>query len=142
MGVLSGPASWTHRFFAWLIDFIIVTIGIEVLFYATTFPLWFESNPVTWFHATGSIGFVIRSLIFLAYWTYFESTSGQSIGKRIMHLKTVGTLGETIGIREALIESFGKSFLLPVDVVLGWIFTNDKKQRIFNRASNTVVIRV
>jgi hypothetical protein len=27
-------------------------------------------------------------------------------------------------------------------VVLGWIFTNDKKQRIFNRASNTVVIRV
>ena len=56
----------------------------------------------------------MRSLIYLAYWTYFES-----IGKRILHLKTVGTLGEAIGIREALIESFGKAFLLPIDVVLG-----------------------
>jgi uncharacterized RDD family membrane protein YckC len=73
----------------------------------------------------------MRSLIYLAYWTYFES-----IGKRILHLKTVGTLGEAIGIREALIESFGKAFLLPIDVVLGWIFTNDKKQRIFNMVSS------
>jgi hypothetical protein len=51
-------------------------------------------------------------------------------------------LGETIDIKEALIESFGKAFLLPIDVVLGWIFTNDKRQRIFNRASNTVVVKL
>jgi uncharacterized RDD family membrane protein YckC len=86
---------------------------------------------------------MVRSLIFLAYWTYFESSSGQSIGKRILHLKTVSILdGETIDIKEALIESFGKAFLLPIDVILGWIFTNNKRQRIFNRASNTVVIKL
>jgi hypothetical protein len=32
-------AKWSDRFLAWLIDFIIVTIGIELLFYAVTFPL-------------------------------------------------------------------------------------------------------
>jgi hypothetical protein len=36
----------------------------------------------------------------------------------------------------------GKAFLLPIDVVLGWIFTNNKRQRIFNRISNTIVIKL
>jgi hypothetical protein len=48
------------------------------------------------------------------------------------------------GILERLkvLQSFGKAFLLPLDVILGWIFTNDKRQRIFNRASNTIVIKI
>jgi uncharacterized RDD family membrane protein YckC len=135
-------ARWSERFFAWLIDFLIVSIGIEILFYAATFPLWFDNNPERWFRSGASIGFVLRSLIFLAYWTYFESTSGQSLGKRIFHLKTVGISRQTVNVRDALLESFGKSFLLPVDLILGWIFTNDKRQRIFNRVSNTIVIKL
>jgi hypothetical protein len=27
-------------------------------------------------------------------------------------------------------------------VILGWIFTNDRRQRIFNRVSNTIVIKI
>jgi uncharacterized RDD family membrane protein YckC len=135
-------AIWSERFFAWLINFILVSIGIEILFYAATFPSWFDTNPDRWFRGGVSIGFVVRSLIFLAYWTYFESTSGQSLGKTIFHLKTVGISGQTLNIRDALLESFGKSFLLPIDLILGWIFTNDKRQRIFNRVSNTIVIKL
>ena len=78
----------------------------------------------------------------MAYWTYFESTGGQSIGKRLLHLKTTDLRGKDIDIKTAVIESFGKAFLLPLDVLLGWIFTNDKRQRIFNRASNTIVIKL
>ncbi|MDQ6866598.1 MAG: RDD family protein, partial [Thermoproteota archaeon] len=54
----------------------------------------------------------------------------------------VGVSGQTVNVRDALLESFGKSFLLPIDLILGWIFTNDKRQRIFNRASNTIVIKL
>jgi uncharacterized RDD family membrane protein YckC len=32
--------------------------------------------------------------------------------------------------------------LLPIDVLFGWIFTNDKRQRLFNRASDTIVVRI
>jgi hypothetical protein len=32
--------------------------------------------------------------------------------------------------------------LLSLDVVLGWIFTNNKRQRIFNRISNTIVLKL
>jgi hypothetical protein len=27
-------------------------------------------------------------------------------------------------------------------VILGWIFTNDKRQRIFSRLANTIVVKV
>ncbi|MFZ0513696.1 MAG: RDD family protein, partial [Candidatus Nitrosopolaris sp.] len=138
-------AKWNDRFFAWFIDFIIVTVGIEIIFYAATFPLWFDYNPARWFsngNGATSVGYITRSLIFLAYWTYFESTSGQSIGKKLLQIKTIGISGEALSILDALIESFGKSFLLPLDVLLGWIFTNDRRQRISNRASNTIIIKL
>jgi uncharacterized RDD family membrane protein YckC len=136
-------AKWSDRFFAWLIDFIIVTVGIEIIFYAATFPLWFDNNPTRWFsNGVTSVEYITRSLIFLAYWTYFESTSGESIGKKLLRIKTIGVSGEGLSILDALIESFGKSFFLPLDVLLGWIFTNDRRQRISNRVSNTIIIKV
>jgi hypothetical protein len=47
-----------------------------------------------------------------------------------------------VSTKSAIIEGFGKAFLLPIDVALGWIFTNNKRQRIFNRISNTIVIKL
>ena len=88
------------------------------------------------------VPYIISSLVFMAYWTYFESTTGQSIGKKLLHLKTTDLAGKSIDVKTAVIESFGKAFLLPLDVILGWIFTNDRRQRIFNRASNTIVIKI
>jgi len=32
--------------------------------------------------------------------------------------------------------------LLPIDVILGWIFTNNKRQRVFSRISDTIVIKL
>ena len=49
---------------------------------------------------------------------------------------------DLVDIRNVAVQSFGKAFLLPIDVFFGWIFTNDKLQRLFNRASDTIVIRV
>ena len=44
-------------------------------------------------------------------------------------------IGKSIG-KTALVQSFGKAFLLPFDFILGRIFTNNKRQKIFNRASD------
>ena len=128
-------AEWKDRFFAWLIDLIIVSIAIQILY-----------------SISGSSGydvksFPLRSLAFFLYWTFFETTKGQSIGKIVLKLKTVelskGRKEETaINIKSAAIQSFGKSFLLPIDLILGWIFTNKYRQRIFNKLSNTVVVKL
>lgn len=136
-------ARWIDRFIAWLIDFIIVSIGLGILFAVLSFPYWFDNtNMNVAYKSVGPFNYIISSLVFMAYWTYFESTTGESIGKKLLHLKTTNLDGKTIDIKAAVIESFGKAFLLPLDVILGWIFTNNKRQRIFNRASNTIVIKL
>jgi uncharacterized RDD family membrane protein YckC len=136
-------ARWSTRFWAWLIDFIIVTIAIEIIFAIAYAPLAFnqgvQGNP-----GLGAVRFAVQSLLFLAYWTYFESVNrgGQSIGKKLLKIKTTDLAGNVPDIRNVAIQSFGKAFLLPIDVFFGWIFTNDKRQRLFNRASDTIVIRI
>ena len=141
-------AKWTDRFFAWLIDFIIITIGITLvsMLFFLLFLLLFSNS------FTGTIGheqsfvqppdFLVSSIVFFLYWFYFESTSGQSIGKRVLNIKTANLEGKTAKRKDIAIESFGKSFLLPFDIILGWIFTNEKRQRLFSRLGNTIVIKI
>ena len=140
-------ATWGDRFLAWLIDFILVSIGLAVLFGAIAIPIWFfyYNDDMTAARAYQNVQpshYVISSIAFFGYWTYLEYTSGQSIGKRLLKIKTVDLSGNRIDIKSAAIESFGKAFLLPIDIILGLIFTNNKRQRIFNRISNTIVIKL
>jgi uncharacterized RDD family membrane protein YckC len=133
-------ARWSTRFWAWLVDFVIVTIAIEIIFAIAYAPLAFnqgvQGNP-----GLGALRFAVESLLFFGYWLYFESTTGQSIGKKLLKIKTTNLAGNLADNRSIAIQSFGKAFLLPIDVFFGWIFTNDKRQRLFNRASDTIVIK-
>jgi uncharacterized RDD family membrane protein YckC len=133
-------ARWSTRFWAWLVDFIIVTIAIEIIFSVAYAPLAFnqgiQQNP-----ALGAVKYAVQSLIFFAYWTYFESTTGQSIGKKLLKIKTTSLTGNLSDVRNVAIQSFGKAFLLPIDVFFGWIFTNEKRQRLLSRAADTIVIK-
>jgi hypothetical protein len=77
----------------------------------------------------------------------FETTKGKSIGKIALKFRTVelskGRNEETaLNIKSAAIQNFGKSFLLLIDLILCWIFTNKYRQRIFNKLSNTVVVKL
>jgi len=61
----------------------------------------------------------------------------------LLNIKTTTLDGKSLpNLKQALIESFGKSFLLPVDGILGWLLTHRQRQRIFNRLSYTIVIKV
>ena len=136
-------ARWGERFLAWLIDFIIVNVVLWAIFAAAAFPFWFNGMPDKWFErADGPIGWAVTSLVFFAYWIYFETTTGQSLGKMALHIKTTDLAGNRADVRSVAIQSFGKAFLLPIDVILGWIFSNDKRQRIFAKAGNTIVIKM
>lgn len=136
-------AKWSTRFWAWLIDFIIVNVVLGAIFSAIALPFWL-ANPSRLVNDKGFDGplsYGITSLVFFVYWIYFESTTGQSLGKMALKIKTTNLAGGKPDIWNVAIQSFGKAFLLPIDVLLGWIFTNDKRQRIFSRAGNTIVVR-
>ena len=122
-------ASWEDRFWAWLID--IMLIGI----------LWHRVMMVMKLEALGYDGALLHSLMLFIYWTALESHRGQSLGKMVMNIAVTGRLGEDIGLADAAVESFGKAFLLPIDCLAARIINRESKQRLFNRISDTIVIR-
>ena len=125
-------AKWKDRILAWLVDFTIVSVGIGITgSVAHHFGYFMEAE---WY--------VTTSTIFLAYWVILEYKTGQSLGKRLLHLRTTKLDGTNPTLLDCVVNSFGKAFLLPIDVILGWAFTEKHKQRIFNRISNTIVIKV
>ncbi|HNU39862.1 MAG TPA: RDD family protein [Methanothrix sp.] len=122
-------ASWGDRFWAWLID--IMLIGI----------LWHRVMMVLKLEALGYDGALLHSLMLFIYWTALEGYRGQSLGKMVMNIAVTGRSGEDIGLADAAVESFGKAFLLPIDCLAAWIINRGSKQRLFNRISGTIVVR-
>ncbi|GKS67746.1 hypothetical protein YTPLAS73_12930 [Nitrosarchaeum sp.] len=133
-------AKWSDRFFAWLIDFCIITVISTLMIFAFFGKIDYDLNEkFVWAETTQ---FIQTSIIFFAYWTILEYKTGQSIGKKILNLKVTNAYGKQSDLKGIIISSFGKTFLIPVDVVLGWIFTNEKRQRIFNKIGDTMVTKI
>ena len=134
-------ARWSARFWAWLIDIIIVILFLNIV-RGVVDPFW--KLPLLWdvWHwEIVAIGF--ETVFFFLYWTVMEGWDGrgQSIGKMVMNLKVANRDGSKISYKSAAIESFGKAFLLPFDCLIGWLGMPGTKLRVFNRISNTIVIR-
>jgi hypothetical protein len=83
-------------------------------------------------------------LVFFVYWTFSEWYFGRSIGQLLMNVRLVGLKGEGVGLKAAAIQSVGKSLLLPLDCLIGWIYQpcRERRQRYFNRLSNTIVMYI
>ena len=133
-------AKWSDRFVAWLIDFIIISAISAAIVGAVFGVTNFEWNENTMF--SESTSFMPASLLFFSYWIISEYKGGQSIGKKILHLKVINIDGKPAPLLGVIISSFGKSFLLPFDVILGWILTNENRQRIFNKLGDTLVVKI
>jgi uncharacterized RDD family membrane protein YckC len=134
-------AFWSDRFFAWLIDMVIlgIILGIPRLFTWVAWPgyTWAPSIP-NWIPF---VDFGLSNVIYFLYWTFMEGTYGQSLGKMVMRIRVVRLNGEHADLGRAALESIGKAFLLPIDLILGWALHPRKRQRIFNYLSETVVVR-
>ena len=133
-------AKWTDRFLAWIIDFIIISIISTMIIFAVfgTVNYDFEGE----FFWAENTQYIPTSIVFFVYWTILEYKTGQTIGKKILNLKVVTVYGNRPSLKGIMISSFGKSFLLPIDLVLGWILTNEKRQRVFNKLGDTLVVKI
>ncbi len=128
-------AFWGERFVAWLIDAVIIWIVTFILgLLNLSLTLW--SGWPFWVPF-----FNLNGIIFFLYWMLMDGLYGQSFGKMIMRLKVTRLDGSQIGMGAAALESVGKAFLLPIDVLIGWILYPRRRQRIFNYLSETIVIK-
>ncbi len=82
----------------------------------------------------------LNGLGLFVYWTALEGRQGQSVGKMVMNIAVTDERGNAIDYGTAAIESFGKAFLLPIDILVGWLVYEEEGLRLFNKLSSTVVI--
>jgi uncharacterized RDD family membrane protein YckC len=122
-------SSWEDRFWAWLIDVLLMSI------------LWHGITIVLKIDAFSLSGAVLLAAILFIYWSTLEGYRGQSLGKMLLNIVVTGPFGESIRFSDAVIESFGKAFLLPIDCLIGWFALRESRQRLFNRISDTIVIK-
>ncbi|MGV8175422.1 MAG: RDD family protein [Methanothrix sp.] len=120
-------ASWGERFWAWLIDVLLVGIA------------WIGLASAWEIDVSSPLGFGCFSAMLFIYWTALEGYRGQSLGKMVQNIVVVGAEGERIGLKDSAVESLGKAFLLPIDCLIGWAAFRGQGQRAFNRLSNTIV---
>ena len=136
-------ADWGERFIAWIIDLIVVGVFLAPFKWYLAWIRFAGFGMMPQFMRV--IPFVdlgFDNVICFLYWTVMEGIYGQSIGKMIMRLKIVQLNGEHVNLLQAAVESLGKAFLLPLDCLIGWLLYPNKKQRLFNHVSETIVIKI
>ena len=121
-------ASWSDRFWAWLIDVLLMSL------------IWHRVVMVQGIDPMQLDAMLMLSGLMFVYWTALEGYRGQSLGKMLLNIVVVGPYGEAIGFGDSALQSFGKAFLLPLDCLIGLLAYRGKRQRLFNRLSDTVVV--
>ncbi|MFX0014200.1 MAG: RDD family protein [Promethearchaeota archaeon] len=137
------------RFWAWLIDILITgaITGVfsSIIFFGLgdwswwSFGLW---SPFQWFFSLGP-----SSIVFFVYSVIMEHYYGQTLGKMALNLEVVSeATGDRPILQDIIISALGKSFFLPLDVILGLIAKDktqvpDLNQRLTQKWAKTVIIQ-
>jgi len=150
---LNAPANYElaglgTRFVAAIIDLVLLLVVAAIIF--IPFVLFYAFSII----ATGSAWYVrtifgpfegVLFLLFVIYFTFYEGTSGQTIGKRMMHVKVVRVpTGQPPSLLRALVRNLLRIIdWLPVLYILGFLVSllNSRRQRLGDLVADTVVIR-
>lgn len=116
------PGELLDRFLARLIDGILLAVvnGIIVTAIIVGAVMGQSANGfgVASSVLAGIVSAIITTAIYMGYFVYLESSRGQTIGKMVMKLKTVGPTGGNPTIEEAarrnIFMAFGLAGIIPI----------------------------
>ena len=131
-------ASFQRRFFAYLVDLAIILLITMVIMFPQSLHI-LTTNLLS--PELSAVLFITIGL-FWVYSTLLEGFNGQTLGKRLLGLKAIKTDGKNLSYDHAAIRNFGKSFLLPFDIVIGLQLKNPEFIRYFDKFAGTTVINL
>ncbi len=146
---MANHASLGQRAVAVIIDHIILIIVTGIL----AIPMGLSMVPFAMMNnsvnaiamasaVTGSV--LLSFIIWLLYFTYFEGTTGQTLGKKAMNIKVVKENGKKLEFVDAFIRSLLRVIdNLPGIYIIGIILVliTEKKQRLGDLAASTIVVK-
>lgn len=125
------PASFKKRVFASLVDLGIASgfiLGLPNILYPITHSVIMN------------VDIILFLFLFWVYLTLLEGFSGQTLGKRFIGIRTVRIDGKKLFYDHAAVRNFGKVFLLPFDLIIGYEAKDERFIRYFDKFAGTTVI--
>jgi uncharacterized RDD family membrane protein YckC len=132
----TGPgqaASTLGRIVAFVIDWVIIA-----------FVAWLVTLIFSLIHLSG-VGALLGAAVSLGYWTYFWGSTGQTIGNRVMHIRTVTMSGDQLGygsafLRGLLVDLSFAICLVPAIISLIMMAVTEKHQALHDLILGTTVV--
>lgn len=137
-----------NRVVAIIVDSIILWVVMAVIampFGLMTAMMGTMTDPLAAAQMAGSAMLVVAlmGLISLGYFTYFEGTTGQTIGKKIANIKVVRMDGKPMTYMDSLIRTVLRIidgiFFYLVGLII--VVASEKKQRLGDMAAKTLVVK-
>ena len=141
-------AGFWLRLLAFLIDLLVIFIGVGILALAALFLTnRVPTHPAGLDYLLGATVILVvagcalgAAGIIVLYFPLLEGRFGQTLGKRLLGLRVLKDNGLPIGYKEAFLRRLSYYFdIFPFDAV--FIPFSEKKQRAFDIIARTIVIK-
>lgn len=132
-------AGWLERLFAIIIDLIILALINSVLpFGIIYYRLLPDSYENSFLEFLCNFETFILAPAYFILMRYFGD--GQTLGKRLLSLRTVSIHGRKLKLWEAFMDCLGY-IIWPIDFFIGFILSTGGDQRMTQLFSQTIVVR-
>ncbi len=135
---------WVKRFFAYVIDAIIVYVVVGILAVFLALPFFFMAGIAAMAALIAGVFSVVAGLVIVIYFVVFEVASGATLGKRAMGLIVKSKAGQNPNFVEAFMRNISKIYwlLLLLDVVVGLATSKEYTQKFSDRYAGTAVVQL
>jgi uncharacterized RDD family membrane protein YckC len=132
---------WIHRVVAFVIDAIVVYLALGVLALVFALPYFFIGGIGAMAAMIAGIFSFVAGIVLVLYFSFIESYTGTSLGKRAMGLFVVSKTGKKPTLVESFLRNVSKIYwvLLFLDIVVGLATTKEYTQKISDRFAGTSV---
>ncbi|MFC7647712.1 RDD family protein [Streptosporangium lutulentum] len=132
-----------RRLFAGILDIVIVSL-ISSPFTYKTYGTIFDIESGVFIRVPVQNTLLAAVVGFLYYWLLTAFWNGQTLGKKLLHLRVTDVSGQKVGIGQAALRE-GAAWVMYATCCLGWIdlafiLFNQRKQALHDIVAKTLVV--
>lgn len=127
-----------RRFAALFIDAIILGVVSGIIGAILMSAMGSENSPA------GLLGNLASFVLAFAYYVYYQSKVGQTLGKKAMGIKVVDAAGKTPSMTTFFLREIIGKFVSGIILGIGYLMViwDPKKQALHDKIASTYVIKV
>ncbi len=132
--------------------FVVDSLIVGIIFVVVTIILALLLLPVHLLDVTvftglfSGVSTILSLIIVYGYYTFFEGSSGATIGKMLLNLRVMSISGGQMNYTKALVRNLTKPWnwviglLFLLDLIVGFVMEGDPRQRFMDTIAGTAVV--